>query len=204
MASKSAGRQQDTRERILDQALPLFAEHGFAGTSTRMIAKAASVNVATLAYYFNGKEGLYLAVLERLYTDMQAYIPREMPPIGPNTARWLATQLWSFARAHRTQIRLALRHFLDKGHHEDVVVSEWTAPILEKLEAVVLALKPEWTSVRARLFLFSAMHMVVRFAVEQPSQMVALMGMNTVDDIDESIIGFLEEYIGTMVPAQPS
>lgn len=200
MTSKNAARQPDTRERILEEALPLFAQHGYAGTSTRMIAKAAGVNVATLAYYFQGKEGLYFAVLERLYTDMMRFIPTTMPPLGPNTARWLATQLWSFARDHRTHIRLALRHFLDKGNHADVVVNEWTQPILERVQGLVLGLRPEWTPVRARLFIFSAMHMVVRFAVEQPQQMATMMSMGSVRDIDEEVIGFLEEYIQTMVP----
>ena len=36
-----------TRERVLASALPLFAEHGYAGTPVRAIAAAAGVNVAT-------------------------------------------------------------------------------------------------------------------------------------------------------------
>jgi len=42
--------------------LRLFAHHGFSKTSTRELAEAASVNVASISYYFGDKAGLYRAV----------------------------------------------------------------------------------------------------------------------------------------------
>lgn len=58
----------EARNRLLDAALPLFAERGFAKTSTREIAQAAQVNIASISYYFGDKHGLYRAVFmdERL------------------------------------------------------------------------------------------------------------------------------------------
>ena len=55
----AAGEQ--ARERLLMAALRLFADRGFAGTSTRDIAQAAGANVAAIRYYFGDKEGLYRA-----------------------------------------------------------------------------------------------------------------------------------------------
>ena len=46
---------------LLGCALRLFAEKGFAKTSTREIAAAADVNIAAISYYFGDKEGLYRA-----------------------------------------------------------------------------------------------------------------------------------------------
>lgn len=51
----------EARSRILYTALRLFAEGGFAKTSTREIAKAAGVNIAAISYYFGDKAGLYAA-----------------------------------------------------------------------------------------------------------------------------------------------
>ncbi|MGJ7541611.1 TetR/AcrR family transcriptional regulator [Variovorax sp. LT1R16] len=51
----------EARSRILYTALRLFAEGGFAKTSTREIAKAAGVNIAAISYYFGDKAGLYSA-----------------------------------------------------------------------------------------------------------------------------------------------
>jgi len=53
------------RDRILDEAQALFAEHGYAGTSTRAIAQAAGVNLAQLHYYFGAKRDLYKAAYLR-------------------------------------------------------------------------------------------------------------------------------------------
>lgn len=64
----------EARNRLLDAALTLFAEHGFSKTSTRQIAQAAQVNVASISYYFGDKAGLYRAV----YDD-----PRTNPNIDP-------------------------------------------------------------------------------------------------------------------------
>jgi len=53
----------DTRARILKAAVPLFARHGYAGASVRAIVARARVNQAAINYHFDGKEGLYHAVL---------------------------------------------------------------------------------------------------------------------------------------------
>ena len=52
----------DARERLLHVALRLFAEKGYAKTSTRQIAQTAEVNIASISYYFGDKAGLYRAV----------------------------------------------------------------------------------------------------------------------------------------------
>lgn len=49
------------RARLLDAALRLFGDRGFAATSTRDIAEEAGVNLAAIRYYFGDKQGLYRA-----------------------------------------------------------------------------------------------------------------------------------------------
>lgn len=55
----------DGRERILDAAEAAFAADGFAGASMKAIADAAGVASGLLHYHFDGKEGLYAAVIDR-------------------------------------------------------------------------------------------------------------------------------------------
>ena len=59
-------RGEETRIRIVLAGLKLFGEKGFDGASTRDIATAAGVNAPALQYYFDGKEGLYLACVEHI------------------------------------------------------------------------------------------------------------------------------------------
>ena len=49
----------EARHRLLHTALRLFAQKGFAKTSTREIAREAEVNISAISYYFNDKNGLY-------------------------------------------------------------------------------------------------------------------------------------------------
>jgi AcrR family transcriptional regulator len=54
-------RGEDTRQRLIDAALEIFAAYGFEGASTRMLADRAGANLAAIPYHFGSKEGLYLA-----------------------------------------------------------------------------------------------------------------------------------------------
>jgi AcrR family transcriptional regulator len=62
-------RGDETRHRIIEAAIELFGEHGFEGASTRDIAARAGVNAPALQYYFENKEGVYLACVESLADD---------------------------------------------------------------------------------------------------------------------------------------
>lgn len=57
--------RRDTKDRILDTAERLFADHGFAATSLRQITAEAQVNLAAVNYHFKSKEALLSAVIER-------------------------------------------------------------------------------------------------------------------------------------------
>jgi AcrR family transcriptional regulator len=68
-ADPAAGRvgraQHDTKNRLLDAAERLFAEHGFEGTSVRAVTRAAAASVSAANYHFGSKEALLHAALVR-------------------------------------------------------------------------------------------------------------------------------------------
>lgn len=63
-----------TKQKIMDEALRLFAEKGLEGTSTREIAKASESNISLISYYFGGKEGLYKEIIKTFAVGAQAKI----------------------------------------------------------------------------------------------------------------------------------
>jgi len=69
---QAQAQEQGARERLLDAASVLFAEQGFAETSTREICTAAGLNPGAIHYHFGDKDGLYRAVLARPLEVMSA------------------------------------------------------------------------------------------------------------------------------------
>lgn len=59
------------RDLLLSAALNEFSEHGFAGARVESIAKAATLNVRMVYHYFGGKEGLYMATLASVMSDLR-------------------------------------------------------------------------------------------------------------------------------------
>jgi TetR/AcrR family transcriptional regulator, regulator of cefoperazone and chloramphenicol sensitivity len=67
-------RGEETRARIVTAALKMFGERGFEAASTRDIATIAGVNAPALQYYFDNKEGLYLACVEHIVKRVWDYL----------------------------------------------------------------------------------------------------------------------------------
>lgn len=63
----SAAERRQRRDTILDVAVGLFAESGFTGTTIESIAAGAGVAKRTVYTYFEDKEGMFHAAIERLH-----------------------------------------------------------------------------------------------------------------------------------------
>lgn len=60
------GRGAQARLALIHAAVEVFGASGLEAATTRDIAQRAQQNIAAIAYYFGGKEGLYLAVVEHI------------------------------------------------------------------------------------------------------------------------------------------
>ena len=66
-------RGDETRSQLLETGLRLFAINGYESVSTRQLTKESGTNIAAINYHFNGKNGLYRAVLEQIVLDTDRY-----------------------------------------------------------------------------------------------------------------------------------
>lgn len=94
----------ESRARLIDAALDLFASQGFEATSTRAIAARAKVNLAAIPYYFRGKEGLYRAVAEHIAAEINAHVGAERGRLMEEMRK---------APLSPARARAALHHILD-------------------------------------------------------------------------------------------
>ncbi|WP_049567829.1 TetR/AcrR family transcriptional regulator [Streptomyces sp. SBT349] len=74
-------RRSDTRQRIQDVALELFAEQGYEKTSLREIAERLQVTKAALYYHFRTKEDILVGLFEDLTRPLDELVAwaREQP-----------------------------------------------------------------------------------------------------------------------------
>ena len=160
-----------TSDRILDAVAPIFATLGYDGAGTRQLAAAAGVNVATLAYHFGGKEGLYAAVIDRVYERLLAVdldLDR-LPPAPADRVRTLVARLHSVARIHRAEIRILLRHVVDTTHLPGRVEERWLPRVLERVALAISAM--DLPPGDHRLALLSVNHLLARYAVTEEADL---------------------------------
>ncbi len=70
---RPAGRNSEkVRRDLLGAARDLFLKRDFKAVSLREIASSAGVNGAMVNYYFGGKKGLYLAMVDELFDSLEA------------------------------------------------------------------------------------------------------------------------------------
>lgn len=115
---------QASRERLLAEALRLFAEHGFAKTSTRAIAQAAGVNISAISYYFGDKEGLYRSAFYEPFAEGNNIQEEVAAILAPDLSlqqalhQFFSRLLTPFAQGTHMQqcLRLHLREMVERAH----------------------------------------------------------------------------------------
>ena len=68
----------ETRAKILEAAIAEFADKGFEGASTRVIADGAEVRHALLIYHFQNKRGIWEAVMSDVLTSYREAFNRRL------------------------------------------------------------------------------------------------------------------------------
>ncbi|BDH45026.1 TetR family transcriptional regulator [Salmonella enterica subsp. enterica serovar Choleraesuis] len=91
---RGASVNADSRNKLLDAALSLFARQGIAETSLNAIAREAGVTSAMLHYYFNSREQLLDVMIEERFLPLRRDITTVLADNAesPSTALLLMTE----------------------------------------------------------------------------------------------------------------
>lgn len=131
----------DRREQILDVSTGLFAQQGFRGTTTKLIADQAGVTEALIFRHFPSKEDLYWAVIERKISTagaiehMQASLDVEGEDL--EVLSRVAAQVLERRAKDQTLSRLLLFSALEKHELSERFFRNYVADYFEVLAAFV-------------------------------------------------------------------
>jgi AcrR family transcriptional regulator len=125
---------EDRKARIIDSALTLFAKKGFAGTTTKEIARAAGISETLIFQHFGTKEGLIKAALAVLFHphpvsgDLKKYLKQTEDDAG--FFRTIALHFIKHNRQDPRVIKLAIYCALEGGLFGELTRVDETGPLM--------------------------------------------------------------------------
>ncbi len=145
--------EKSVQDRLIEAAEELFCRRGFNETSVRDIAAGAECNVASVNYYFGGKDNLYLEVWRRRLVFMRdirlASIEKVMAASDrPQLEDLLRSYAVSFIEPlidgspHCRFINLMAREMIEPHLPKDMYVTEMVAPVLDAFRDALLEICP--------------------------------------------------------------
>ncbi len=102
-------RRKDTKQKIFDAAVTLFARKGFHAVGIRELARVAEVNSAMLNYYFGGKIGILKEIINTAHQRHREAIISTDEQLTPE--QHINRVIGNFIRFFRDNTELALVAF---------------------------------------------------------------------------------------------
>jgi len=76
-------RGRNSRTAVLEAATELFATRGFAGTTLSDVAQSAGISKPSVLYHFADKDALWIATVEALWSEIDAFYNANWPRTTP-------------------------------------------------------------------------------------------------------------------------
>lgn len=125
----------DTRERMLEVAETRFAQKGYEGAHLESIASEVGVRKTALYYYFDSKEDLYIAVLERMLLAFEHTIAGALEREEPayQQALRLADAINHLLGSRPNYSQILIRIFVDRVPIDDSRLAPIIARLIERV-----------------------------------------------------------------------
>jgi TetR/AcrR family transcriptional regulator, regulator of cefoperazone and chloramphenicol sensitivity len=182
------------KDRLIEAGIDVFGEHSYEAATTRMIASKAGVNIAAIPYYFNGKEGLYHAVVEHIVERLQSFVRPTLATIDERTDQGylapaeaislveaLLGKMVDFMVGAPEAVRFArilLREHLYPSPAYEIIFNRVMSPTINAIAAMLAAAtgQPLADTLRLRALAFMGQVMAFRVARETMVRALGLTG----------------------------
>jgi len=120
--------QREKEAAILEAALDLFSDNGFAGTTLDQIALSAGMSKPNVLYYFASKEDLYTALLKRRVANCFAPLEALRPDGDPlEELRGYIRRKMEIARKYPRESKLYANELLRGAPMKHLIITIWAA-----------------------------------------------------------------------------
>lgn len=130
-----------TKDSILQAATVEFCRNGLGGARVEAIAQRAKANMRLLYHYFGDKDGLFLAVLEHVYSEIRAAEQQlNLDDLDPVEAMaQLVDFTFTFFQNHQDYVALINNENLQRGKHlrKSRKVSSLTLPLVASIKSIL-------------------------------------------------------------------
>lgn len=118
---KFTAKGQLSRQQILNTAIQIFAEKGFAGASVDEIVDTAGINKRMVYHYFGNKEKLFQAALAAEYSKLEVLEIKTLHPEEPieKVLTDIVNAYFSFLQDNPEFVQLILWENLNQGRNLD-------------------------------------------------------------------------------------
>ena len=198
-------RNEQTRERILDEAEALFALKGYHAVSVREITGAARCNLAAVNYHFGSKQNLYLEVYrqrwlpraERVQQSFQNSLKAAPSPSAGTVVQSLARAFLEGPLSdeeRQRHLRLVIGELSQPTKAFKPVIERVFRPLMGRLvEDLRAAMPADADEEQVILNAFSIMAMALYFNLASPV-IRAVLGGNAGDGLKTRLVDHLVEF----------
>jgi AcrR family transcriptional regulator len=180
----------NARGRLLEAGVDVFGKHGFDAATTRAIAKKAGVNIAAIPYYFNGKEGLYHAVVAYIVGKLESQVESTLIEIEEWMAEGKLNREEALALLEKLLekminfmvgspeaprfARIVLREQLYPSSAYDIIFNRIMAPMITAVTKIIATATGETSSRVATLCALTLIGQIIVFRVARETIVRAL------------------------------
>ena len=194
----------DTRQRLLDIAEQLFAERGFYGVSIAAIASEVGFTKQGLLHYFNSKEKLYGAILQRISDDFQEQqTEAEQASEEPiESLKQFYAALAEPTETNTRRTRLLMRELLDNNARATNAENWYLREFLERLIVMVKAIEGLQTlsDEEALIFAYQLLGAVNYFLIS-PATLSGIFGKDVMQRVSTNFSAELDSLIAAKIQA---
>lgn len=129
-----------TRQDILDVAIREFAKKGLAGARIDEIAAQTATSKRMIYYYFQSKQGLYLAALEESYRGIRQIEGtlhlEDLPPV--EAMRTLVGFTFDYESQNQDFVRLVMNENMHYGHYlkQSDTINDVNWPVINSIRHI--------------------------------------------------------------------